>query len=416
MAVLQVSINDIITVLYSSRSVIEYLFAKKDNISISQLMNETELSDEQYKRLKSLEVIYEYENTVVLNDSIINMFEDILQIGEVSPGVISDYIMELKRYTSFYQDVHHHKFLSPVKKYLRRLDKSITREIIKLQKNIDDTYKNESNYIIKLRKLDEYREKRDNLISNIYTLQGIINDTRSTFAMSGDSQLIQITESLKRTLLENLDYLIEIQTDITDYINKIQYQLEIYQKAQQIKEIKDQGLLNYSTNFHEVVAGLNPIRFNGIKNPRTKISIETLYTDVGQQLCQKVAEKYKVSQIKLRTTAGQLSFNLNEKILDHQLLIDTQGLIDKFMKQKDKDLFQFLCDYKFPKSIGELTLEQKLSLFVELLIEYEKHLNFTFRLNYVSLPDSNDQEKRIGYTVIYPQNIKSNKTTKTIKS
>ncbi len=234
--------------------------------------------------------------------------------------------------------------------------------------------------------------------------------------MSGDSQLIQITESLKRTLLENLDYLIEIQTDITDYINKIQYQLEIYQKAQQIKEIKDQGLLNYSTNFHEVVAGLNPIRFNGIKNPRTKISIETLYTDVGQQLCQKVAEKYKVSQIKLRTTAGQLSFNLNEKILDHQLLIDTQGLIDKFMKQKDKDLFQFLCDYKFPKSIGELTLEQKLSLFVELLIEYEKHLNFTFRLNYVSLPDSNDQEKRIGYTVIYPQNIKSNKTTKTIKS
>ncbi len=167
MAVLQVSINDIITVLYSSRSVIEYLFAKKDNISISQLMNETELSDEQYKRLKSLEVIYEYENTVVLNDSIINMFEDILQIGEVSPGVISDYIMELKRYTSFYQDVHHHKFLSPVKKYLRRLDKSITREIIKLQKNIDDTYKNESNYIIKLRKLDEYREKRDNLISNI---------------------------------------------------------------------------------------------------------------------------------------------------------------------------------------------------------------------------------------------------------
>ncbi len=416
MAVLQVSINDIITVLYSSRSVIEYLFAKKDNISISQLMNETELSDEQYKRLKSLEVIYEYENTVVLNDSIINMFEDILQIGEVSPGVISDYIMELKRYTSFYQDVHHHKFLSPVKKYLRRLDKSITREIIKLQKSIDDTYKNESNYIIKLRKLDEYREKRDNLISNIYTLQGIINETRSTFAMSGDSQLIQITESLKRTLLENLDYLIEIQTDITDYINKIQYQLEIYQKAQQIKEIKDQGLLNYSTNFHEVVVGLNPIRFNGIKSPRTKISIETLYTDVGQQLCQKVAEKYKVSQIKLRTTAGQLSFNLNEKILDHQLLIDTQGLIDKFMKQKDKDLFQFLCDYKFPKSIGELTLEQKLSLFVELLIEYEKHLNFTFRLNYVSLPDSNDQEKRIGYTVIYPQNIKSNKTTKTIKS
>lgn len=403
---MQININDIISTLYYSREAIEYLFAKKDNISISQLKSDTNLSEEMYHRLKSLEIIYEYENTVVLNDSVINLFEDILQIGEVTPGVISDYIIEIKRYLSFYQETHHYRFISPIKKYLRRLDKAITREIIKLQKSIDDTYKNESNYRIKLRRLEEYREKRDTLINNIYSLQNILSENRNTLSISGDAQLYQIIQTLKQTLLENLDYLIEIQTDITDYINKIQYQLDIYQKAQQLKELKDQGLLHFSTNFHEVIENLNPIRFNGYKAPRTKIAIDTLYTDIGQQLCQKIAEKYKVSQLRYRTSAGQISFNLNEKLLDHQILIDTQKLVEKFSQQKNKDLFQFILDYQFPKEIGNLTLEQKLSLFVEILVQYEKQLNFSYKLNYITIYDDNNQPKKIGYTIIYPQFVK----------
>lgn len=403
---MQISINDILSTLYYSREAIEYLFAKKDNVSISQLKSETQLSEEMYHRLKSLEIVYEYENTVVLNDSVIALFEDILQIGEVTPGVIADYILEVKRYISFYQETHHYRFISPIKKYLRRLDKAITREIIKLQKSIDDTYKNESNYRIKLRRLEEYREKRDTLISSIYTLQELLSQNRSTLSISGDAQLYQIIQTLRQNLLENLDYLIEIQTDITDYINKIQYQLDIYQKAQQIKELKDQGLLHFSTNFNEVVANLNPIRFNGHKSPRTKIAIDTLYTDIGQQLCKKIAEKYKVSQLRYRTSAGQLSFNINEKLLDHQILIDNQKLVEKFLQQKEKDLFQFILNYKFPKEVGTLTLDQKLSLFVEILVQYEKQLHFSYRINYITVTDEENRTRKIGYTIIPPQKEK----------
>ncbi|GAB4204894.1 MAG: hypothetical protein Fur0023_13140 [Bacteroidia bacterium] len=407
---MQINTNDIISTLYYSREAIEYLFAKKDNISISQLKSEVAISDEMYNRMKSLEIIYEYENTVVLNDSVISMLEDILQIGESTPGVISEYVAEVKRYLSFYQETHHYRFVSPLKKYLRRLDKAITREIIKLQKSIDDTYKNESNYRIKLRRLEEYREKRDTLINNIYTLQNLLSDNQNTLSSTADAQLFQIVQTLKQTLLENLDYLIEIQTDITDYINKIQYQLDIYQKVQQLKELKDQGLLQFSTNFHEVVEKISPIRFNGHKSPRTKISIDTLYTDIGQQLCQKIAEKYKVSQLRYRTSAGQLNFNIGEKLLDHQILIDTQKLVDKFLQQKEKDLFQYILHYKFPKEIGELTIDQKLSLFVEILIQYEKQLNFSYRLQYIEITDHNNQKRKIGYTVILPAKNKKKQT------
>lgn len=400
---MQININDIISTLYYSREAIEYLFAKRDNISINQFRSEVQLSDEMYLRLKSLEIIYEYDNTIILNDSVINLFEDILQIGEVTTGVIADYIIELKRNILFYQETHHNRFLSPIKKFLRRLDKSITREIIKLQKSIDDTYKNENNYRIKLHRLEEYREKRDLLINSIYTLQKLLSENQNLLSISGDAQLYQITQILKQNLLENLDYLIEIQTDITDYINKIQYQLETYQKAQQIKELKDQGLLNFSTNFREIVEKLTPLRFNGYKSPKTKIAIDTLYTDIGQQLCQKIAEKYKVSQLKYRTSAGQLNFNISEKLLDHQIIIDTEKLIEKFSKQKEKDLFQFIMDYKFPKEIGQLSVEQKLSLFVEILVQYEKQLHFLYKINYIEIPNANQQIKKIGYTIVQPQ-------------
>ncbi len=400
---MQININDIISALYYSRESIEYLFAKRDNITISQFKSETNISDEMYHRLKALEIIYEYENTLVLNDAVINMFEDILQIGEATPGIISEYITELKRNISLYQETHLYRFLSPIKKFLRRLDKAITREIIKLQKSIDDTYKNESNYRVKLRRLEEYREKRDLLISNIYALQELLSENRISLSASGDVQLYQIIQVLKQTLFENIDYLIEIQTDITDYINKIQYQLDIYQKAQQIKELKDQGLLNFSTNFHEIIEKLDSIRFNGHKAPRTKISIDTLYSDTGQQLCQKVAEKYKVSQLRYRTSAEQLNFDISEKLLDHQVMIDTEKLVEKFSKQKEKDLFQFLMEYKFPKEIGQLSLEQKLSLFVEILVQYEKQLNFSYKMNYIDVLDNNQQNKKIGYTIVKPQ-------------
>lgn len=403
---MQVNLNDIISTLYYSREAIEYLFAKKDNIHISQLKSETHLSEEMYHRLKSLEIIYEYENTVVLNDSIISMFEDILQIGEVTLGLIADYILEVKRYLTFYQETHYYRFISPVKKYLRRLDKAITREIIKLQKSIDETYKNESNYRIKLRRLEEYREKRDTLINNIYTIQNILSENKATLALSGDAELYQIIQTIKQTLLENLDYLIEIQTDITDYINKIQYQLDIYQKAQQLKELKDQGLLSFSTNFHEIVEKINSIRFNNHKAPRTKIAIDTLYTDIGQQLCQKIAEKYKVSPLRYRTSAGQIPFNIEEKLLDHQIRIDTKKLVEKFSQQNEKDLFQFILEYPFPKEIGPLSLEQKLSLFVEILVQYEKQLQFLYRLHYISVTDENNQIKKIAYTIVKPQTTK----------
>jgi hypothetical protein len=400
---LQVNVNDILSQLYHNRAVVEFLFANRENITVNELLAREDLSQEQYQKLRSLDLLYEYENVVSLNDAVVAMFEDFMEIGEVTPGFINDYINELKRHIRFYQEVHEHRFLRSIKKYLKRINVALSREIIKLQKNVDDTYKNESNYRIKIHKLEDYRAKRDTIIDFINKTAEVIEDTRALFVHTNDTELYGIVNALKANLIENLDFLIEIQTDITDYINKIQFQLDVYVKAQRLKEVKDHGALFYRTNFSEVVKGLNPLRFNGIKGPRTKIAVWYLSTDDGHILCRKVAEKYKISRLMARGLAGKLPGNFKDKLIDNQIKLDTEKLVDRFLNQNKFNLFEFLIQYKFPKAVGEIKLEDRMSLFVEIAMEYEKTLDFKYRLNYYEYEDEGGKKRRIGYTVILPE-------------
>ena len=406
---LQVNVNDILSQLYQHRGVVEFLFAHRDNITVTELLNREEISQEQFQKLKSLDLVYEYENIVSLNDAVVAMFEDFMEIGEVTPGFISDYINELNRHIKFYQEAREVRFLRSIKKYLKRINATLTREIIKLQKNVDDTYKNESNYRIKLQKLQDYREKRDTIIEFIKKTKEVVEETRALFALTNDSELYGIVQALKVSLIENLDYLIEIQTDITDFINKIQFQLDVYVKAQRLKEIKDHGSLHFKTNFNEIVRNINTLRYNGVKTPKTKIAVDFLYTDEGHVLCKRISEKYKLTRLMVRGMADRMQGNFKEKGIEQQIKLDTEKLVERFLTQTKSNLFEYLMEYKFPKAIGTVTFEERLSLFVEIAMEYQTKLDFKYRLIYYDYEDGAKKSKRLGYTLILPMVEKKEK-------
>lgn len=404
---LQVNINDILSQLYQHRSVVEFLFANRENVTVNELLSREDISADQFQKLKSLDLIYEYENIVSLNDAVVAMFEDFMEIGEVTPGFINDYINELNRHIRFYQEAREMRFLRSIKKYLKRINSTLTREIIKLQKNVDDTYKNESNYRIKLQKLEDYREKRDTIIEFIKKTTDVVEETRSLFSLTNDTELYGIVQSLKVSLIENLDYLIEIQTDITDFINKIQFQIDVYKKAQRLKEIKDYGSLYYKTNFKETVNSINTLKHNGHKTPKTKIAIDFLFTDDGHVLCKRIAEKYKLTRLMVRGLAEKMAGNFKDKGLEQQIKLDTEKLVERFLTQTKANLFEYLMDYKFPKAIGNVSFEDRLSLFVEIAMEYQNQLDFKYRLQYYNYSDTgSDVKKRLGYTLILPMNEK----------
>ena len=405
---MQVNAKEILSLLYHNRDVVDFLFGNRDSVTVNELLSREDISSEQYQKLVAHDVLYEHQQVVGLNDAVIAMFEDFMEIGEVTPSFINDYINELKRNIRYYQEGNEYRFLRSIKKYLKRIGGAISKEIIKLQKNVDDTYKNEGNYRIKLQKLEDYRLKRDTIIEFINRADEVIDETRKLFELTNDLELYGIVSSLRNILIENLDYLIEIQTDITDYINKIQFQLDVYKKVQRIKEVKDHGQLHYKTNFKEVVLGLNPLGFNGVKAPRTKISVEFLYTDDGHMLCGRVADKYKITRLMARRLADKLPSNFKDARVEAFVKLDTQTLLEKFLKQS-KNLFEFLMDFKFPKALGTVTFEERVTLFVEISMEFDKQLDFKFTLNWYDFEDTKKQKRKIGYTLILPKKVKEKK-------
>jgi len=405
---MQVNAKEILSLLYHNRDVVDFLFGNRDSVTVNELLSREDITSEQYQKLVAHDVLYEHQQVVGLNDAVIAMFEDFMEIGEVTPSFINDYINELKRNIRYYQEGNEYRFLRSIKKYLKRIGGAISKEIIKLQKNVDDTYKNEGNYRIKLQKLEDYRLKRDTIIEFINRADEVIDETRKLFELTNDLELYGIVSSLRNILIENLDYLIEIQTDITDYINKIQFQLDVYKKVQRIKEVKDHGQLHYKTNFKEVVLSLNPLGFNGVKAPRTKISVEFLYTDDGHMLCGRVAEKYKITRLMARRLADKLPANFKDARVEAFVKLDTQTLLEKFLKQS-KNLFEFLMDFKFPKSLGTVTFEERVTLFVEISMEFDKQLDFKFTLNWYDFEDAKKQKRKIGYTLILPKKVKEKK-------
>jgi hypothetical protein len=213
-------------------------------------------------------------------------------------------------------------------------------------------------------------------------------------------------------LIENLDFLIEIQTDITDFINKIQFQLDVYKKAQQLKEIKDHGQLHFKTNFNEIVKGINTLKHNGHKTPKTKIAIDFLYTDDGHVLCKRISEKYKITRLMVRGLADKMAGNFKDKGLEQQIKLDTEKLVERFLTQTKNNLFEYLMDYKFPKAIGTVSFEDRLSLFVEIAMEYQSDLDFKYRLQYHDYMLGDNVKRRLGYTLILPAKDRAKKKAK----
>src|SRR5690606_10238921 len=136
------------------------------------------------------------------------------------------------------------------------------REVIKLHKNIDDTYKNQGNYFIKLLALEKYKSKRDDINNLIKQTENIVAIAHPVINAIVDPELNSLILELRYNLVKQRDYLIEIQLQIIDYINKIQYQNEIFKKIQRLKELKDYEELKYKTNYVQVVSGINSLLFS----------------------------------------------------------------------------------------------------------------------------------------------------------
>jgi hypothetical protein len=377
------------------------LFGNKDSIHKSEILARDDMSDERLEKLVLYEIIHENNNVIGLDDRIVTFIEEFLEIGEVTTSFINDNIQTLNENLKYYRIDSNPKFLRNIKRSLKRISSTTSREVMKLHKNIDDTYKNQDNYVIKLQELDKYKSKRDDIINLIRESEQIISDAQGFFNTIIDAELNSIVLDLRYILVRNRDYLNEIQSQIIDYINRIQYQAAIYKKIQRLKELKDYEELKYKTDFIDVVTGTKALMFQRRSVLKSRISLDFLYSDRGHELSKKIATKLDLLRNTSRKPAGKMAEGFDESNLEESTSLNVAGLVEKFMTS-DTDLFQFVLTYKFPEKVGELSLEKRISLYVGISIDYDSKLSISGKLGKMDYVNDKKQKLKLGYAIIKP--------------
>ncbi|MCU0428419.1 MAG: hypothetical protein MUF42_00480 [Cytophagaceae bacterium] len=405
------SIKELLNLLHQHRELIEMLFGKKEAVRKAELTAHFDLDEDKLDKLIQAELIHDNNHLITLDDRIYTFIEEILEIGEVTTAFITENMEGLLENIKYYEIDHNPKFLKNIKKHLHRIRSTTSREVIKLNKNIDDTYKNQSNYQIKLKELDKYKRKRDDILNLISETEFILRDSQPVLQQMGDIELSNQLLELRYNLVRNRDYLHEIQTQIIDYIYKIQYQNAIYKKIQRLKELKDYEELKYQTNFIEVVVGQKAILFQRRNPYKSRLSLDYLYSDHGYTIAHKVAQRLQILRSINRLPAGQINTNVAEGA-EKSMQLNIPALVQKFKESKD-DLFHFLSTFKFPKELGEIDMMRRMSLYVSISVDFDKELDFTSQMKYTEIKESKKGPvKRIGYALIYAQKELTKKSGK----
>ena len=387
--------------MYQNRDVVELLFGSKDSINKSEILAREDMSDEKLEKLVMYEIIHENNNVIGLDDRVVTFIEEFLEIGEVTTSFINDNIQALNENLKYYRIDNNTKFLRNIKRSLKRISSTTSREVMKLHKNIDDTYKNQDNYLIKLEELDKYKAKRDDIINLIKESEQIISEAQGFFNTIIDAELNSIVIDLRYILVRNRDYLNEIQSQIIDYINRIQYQSAIYKKIQRLKELKDYEELKYKTNFIDVVSATKALMFQRRSVLKSRVSLDLLYSDRGHAIARKLATKLHLLRNSGRKPAGRMVDGFDQSMLEESTSLNIEGLVEKFMSS-DMDLFQFVINYKFPSKVGELTLEKRISLYVGISIDYDNKLAISGKLGKMDYVNEKKQKLKLGYAIIKP--------------
>ena len=189
------------------------------------------------KLLISKNIIRQNGNLLELDDQFLKFFEEILEVNEeINTSYINESIRQVKdEYMAYYlqasSDSERFKYLKAVKSALRKIGRTTMRNIVDLNRNIDNAFKLEPNYKIKLSKLENLKVKMDAIQLMIVQTEKLLNEEALTFFKTAtDEELKYIKTELILELTESRHNLIETRKQIIEYINQIKYQSKFIEK------------------------------------------------------------------------------------------------------------------------------------------------------------------------------------------
>lgn len=391
------NIKELIKTLDWSKDLLSEMFEKRNAFSYKFDMAVQVVGDvDRVEKLIETEVIRKNGSFLEIDEKYLDFFELVLEVNEqISTAFIHDNIQQVKDNINFYlkenKEDKQYSYLKQVKSALQKIGRITTRSIIDLNRNIDNTFKTEPNYKIKLNKLENFDIKRTQIKELIEQTDNLITTDELTFFTTAlDVELNQIVNHLRLHLVDARHNISETHNQIIEYINQTKHKSQLLEKVKQVKYLRDMFELKSKTNFEEILHDTNALLFSSKGFFKTKLSLDYLQTDEGRDIVEKAAKKFK--------TQNKIALQFSEAISDNYL--QTEEEQEQFINLEEvkrsftasgNHLYDFIMNYNFPK---EVDFSERATLFCKIVSIYDKEFEITDKFN---------TKDNIEFAMIYPK-------------
>lgn len=387
------SIHEIINTVAAARGLLTEMFEKRKILSFRYSDALALLKDDE-NRLKLLiekEVIHQNGNFVELDARFMDFFELLLEANEeINTAVIDENIEYLHELMDYYLKeriaTRKASYVRNIKITFQKIARTTIRNIMNLQTSIDNAFKHEPTYQIKIAKLENLDKKRINIQQLIDTTENLIlHEERQFFQQATDDELNRILLELRRELQLSAHSLIRAQQDIINYLNQIKSQVILVEKIRRVKYLQDQFELRAKSNLAEVLEREHSILLEGTAPSSFKLSINYLNTDEARPIILKVMKNLQHRETIRSNEAGAFSDEDLASQSMYQKTISLEETVGNYIQTQTEamwkdataqpeDLFSFLMRYPFRQEVSE---EERTTLFCQIVSLYESQFRIS---------------------------------------
>ena len=330
---------------------------------------------------------------LVLEDTYLRFFEDVLEVNEeINVLSVKQHIDALNENIEFWltvgSEARRQRYMGEILRILRSIALSTRRNVIDLKRAIDSTYKNERDFAVKRKRLENLDRKREDIALLIKEAEKLFGERqRVFFGLSMDAHLKETVAAVKDALTESYHGLLELDRQIIVYLNKIEAQQRLVEKIRRIKYLKDQLVWESGTDVIWALQTHRPAFLEKRPWYNCLPSLEALTnTPDGIAALKEAHAALKHPMAKRRTDSDPLS---PEELSRGAVVKDTLNTFEvrNAFLGSSKDLMTFLMERADSLSGASaqsskeesLSEEDRLTLFCRLAVEFDEDFRITDR-------------------------------------
>jgi len=393
------NIKELVSALNKEQKLLTEMFKKRKSASYKYeyALDLVDNDDNRIQYLLNRSVIRQNGSNLEIDDEFLQFFEIVLDANEeINTSYINDNLEKVKQNIDYYfnetNEQRKYEYLRTIKNTLRKLGTITLRNVVDLKRNIDNTFKNEPTYKNKRAKLLNLDVKRKDITKLITQTENLITEDDVTFFNTAtDEELRRVIVQLKIQLGKCTHNLIEIERQIIDFLNQIQYQSNVIEKLRLIKYLKDQFTLETTTDLKSILAVNNSVIFE--PNPVYKLKLSLEYLQADEEVyasIKKIAKRLKTGIYLKRPVAEKISSEYLETQIEEEIQINLEEVKNGFVASS-YNLFDFIMNYNFAKKVS---FEDRVTIYCQLISQYEDIFEIT---------DQFEEKQEIEYAMVYPK-------------